>query len=89
MPLSLKSQLSKFVHKGQMSKEEYNTLIKKLDGHDREIRNKAISEFADRLIINFSDWQMSLAEVGNEKEFAMIDKAMIGIEKIAEQLKGE
>ena len=89
MPLSLKSQLSKFVHKGQISQEEYDALIKKLDGHDREIRSKAISDFADRLIINFSDWQMSVAKVGNEKEYETIGKAMIGSEKIAEQLKGE
>lgn len=46
MPLSLKTMLKKFVHKGQITQEEYDALIKKLDGHDKEIRNKAIDEFA-------------------------------------------
>ena len=52
MPLSLKSQLRKLAHKGLISKEEYNTLIKKLDWHDKEIRNKAIDEFAKALLVN-------------------------------------
>ena len=46
MPLSLKTMLKKFVHKGQITQEEYDALIKKLEGHDKEIRNKAIEEFA-------------------------------------------
>ena len=47
MPLSLKSHLKKFAHKGQITQEEYNALIKKLDGHDKELRERVISEFAE------------------------------------------
>ena len=49
--------------------------------------NMAIDEFARKLLINFNDWQMSVAEVGNEKEYETIGKAIIGIEEIAERLK--
>ena len=51
-------------------------------------RAKAIDELERRLIINFSNWQMSLAEIGNEKEYDTIEKAIKGIEEIAEQMKG-
>ena len=51
MPLSLKTMLKKFAHKGQITQEEYDALIKKLDGHDKEIRNKAIDEFAERISV--------------------------------------
>ena len=44
--------LKKFVHKGQITQEEYDTLIKKLEGHDKEIRNKVIDEFAKALLVN-------------------------------------
>ena len=54
---------------------------------ESEIRAKAIDEFARKLLINFNDWQMSVAEVGNEKEYETIGKAIIGIEEIAERLK--
>ena len=49
--------------------------------------NMAIDEFARKLLINFNDWQMSVAEVGNEKEYETIGNAIIGIEEIAERLK--
>lgn len=38
MPNSLKTKLSKLRHKGQITNEEYQELITKLDGHDAEIR---------------------------------------------------
>ena len=54
----------------------------------QEVREKAIDEFAKKLSMHFSDWQMSLAEVGNEREYETIEQAIKGIEEIAEQLKG-
>ena len=38
----------KWLHKGQISQEEYDAVIKKLDGHDKQIRNDAIDECADK-----------------------------------------
>ena len=47
MPLSLKSQLRKLAHKGQITKEEYSDLINKLEGHDHEIREEAYKKGYD------------------------------------------
>ena len=47
--MSLKVMLKKFAHKGQITQEEYDALIKKLEGHDKEIRSNAIDEFAEKL----------------------------------------
>ena len=54
---------------------------------ESEIMAMAIDEFARKLLINFNDWQMSVEEVGNEKEYETIGEAIIGIEEIAERLK--
>ena len=85
MPLSLKSHLKKFVHKGQITQEEYDSLVKKLDGHDKEIRAKAIEEFAEKCkelvkqgelydYVRWCNWNNSI--------FKWFDR-------VAEQLKGE
>ena len=49
MANSLRAKLSKLRHDRNITDAEYQELIKKLDGHDREIRNKVISEFTERL----------------------------------------
>ena len=79
MPLSLKCQLKKFAHNGQITSEEYNALIKRLDGHDKEIRNKAIEEFAEKLL----ERKTILFDNGHEYINAKY------VRKIAEQLKEE
>ena len=65
----------------------YDSVSKMLDDFESEIRAMAIDEFARKLLINFNDWQMSVAEVGNEKKYETIGQAIIGIEEIAERLK--
>lgn len=47
MPDSLNVKLSKLRHKGQISEEEYEELKRKLSGHDKEIRNKAIDDLIE------------------------------------------
>lgn len=44
MPLSLKRMLDKLLYKGKISKEEHAALINKLNGHDRELKNKVIND---------------------------------------------
>lgn len=39
--MSLKCMIDKWLHKGQISQEEYNAVIKKLDGHDANIEQDA------------------------------------------------
>ena len=47
MANSLREKLSKLRHDGHITDIEYQKFIKKLDGHDKELRNKAIDDFAN------------------------------------------
>lgn len=38
--------LDKWLHKGQISQEEYDAVIKKLDGHDKQVREEAYAKGA-------------------------------------------
>ena len=74
MPNSLRVKLKKLYYKGNLATEEYDELIHKLDGHDREIRNKTIDEFVKKLkdhgsTCNF-DWEYydEIAEQLKERE---------------------
>lgn len=44
MANSLRAKLSKLRHDGHITDAEYQAFIKKLDGHDAEIRNKAFNK---------------------------------------------
>lgn len=49
---SLVCMLKKLEHKGKIDKEELDSFIKKLDGHDEYIYNKAINDCLAVLKIN-------------------------------------
>lgn len=44
MPISLKCKLKKLNHDGSLTNEEYEDLLKKLDGHDKQIREEVIQD---------------------------------------------
>ena len=62
-------------YKRLLTDEEYQEIIKKLDGHDREIRNKAIDEFANKCKEKVMQTQISRLE-------------WFEIDEIARELKG-
>ena len=47
MPVSLKCKLEKLKHNGQINNDEYNSMIKKLNGHDMEIKRQLITKLTD------------------------------------------
>lgn len=53
MPMSLKCMIDKWLHKGQISQEEYDAVIKKLEGHDKQIREEVV-DLIDRHLWNYS-----------------------------------
>ena len=73
-------------YKRLLTDEEYQEIIKKMDGHDREIRNKSIDEFAETLknhLNQFDFWQFNfVASTG-----AVIRNYDYMIDEIAEELK--
>ena len=73
MPKSLRCKLSDLRYKRLITDEEYQEMIKKLNGHDREIRNKAIDEFAKAMKAMCHGITMAEKHIDN----------------VAEQLKGE
>ena len=50
MANSLRAKLSKLRHDGHITDNEYQAFLKKIDGHDREIYNKAIDDFFDEAL---------------------------------------
>ena len=83
MANSLRAKLSKLRHDGNITDAEYQKLIAKLDGHDKEIRAMAISDFLQFVYDNANN-----EEYANEDGWAMSD--LIDLEcKYLEQLKGE
>lgn len=62
MANSLRAKLSKLRYERNITDTEYQELIKKLDGHDKQIRVDVIEEFAERLSqtdINVSNYPMN------------------------------
>ena len=66
MPNSLKCKLSSLRYKRLLTDEEYQEIIKKMNGHDREIRNKAIDDFADRMIIMMPGHRQDILQVAEQ-----------------------
>ena len=101
MPLSLKSQLKKLVYKGLITAEEYDAMLKKLDGHDRELRASVIDEFAEKMKAElllckkiFSE-RRSLCESGSHMEgiysssIGTVNGVYSMVDEVAEKLKEE
>ena len=51
--MSLKCIIGKWLHKGQISQEEYDAVMKKLEGHDKQIRAEVIDECVEILRESF------------------------------------
>lgn len=49
MPNSLRVKLSKLRYKGEITQEEYAELIKKLEGHNKQIRAEVLDEYKQEL----------------------------------------
>lgn len=61
MPISLKCKLKKLNHNGSITDEECEDLLKKLDGHDKQIREDAIQEYKKK--IEFEEKWLLLCKV--------------------------
>lgn len=86
MANSLRAKLSKLRHDGHITEIEYHAFIKKMDGHDVEIRAKAIDEFAEKLM---TDVESFVGEVnGIRADLLTLDYFCEFVDEIAEQMKG-
>lgn len=65
MANSLRAKLSKLRHDGNITNAEYDELIKKLNGHDRENKNKIIDEITEiieRTYHNFGGYDLAFMQ---------------------------
>ena len=50
MANSLRAKLKKLKHDGNITEEDYQELLKKLDGHDKKLKKDVVDEFAEYYI---------------------------------------
>lgn len=65
MANSLRAKLSKLRHDKHVTDTEYNSLIKKLDGHDVAVKTQVIDDFASRMISMMPGHKDDILRVAN------------------------
>lgn len=81
MANSLRAKLSKLRHDGNITDAEYQKLIAKFDGHDKEIRAKIITAMSKAMKEYYPSCK------GAYRDFDVFFHAVMA--KVAEQLKEE
>lgn len=90
MANSLRAKLSKLRHDGHITDAEYQAFIKKMEGHDREIRAKAIDEYRERLKNDYQAYDIDFCLQDNEHFSYVYSCGVLEsyVDEIAEQMKG-
>ena len=57
MPKSLKVIFKKLSHDGKITEDEYKELVKKLDGHDKEVYDKGYNDALRDAVNAVNDFQ--------------------------------
>lgn len=87
MPMSLKCMIDKWLHKGQISQEEYDAVIKKLDGHNKQISAEAYKQGrADEQLQSIEDAKEQAKEYRVALEKAKEEVYKQGAKEFAEWL---
>lgn len=81
MANSLRTKLKKLAHDGKINQQELDDLLKKLDGHDKQIRNKAIGGFAE--------WLDLMCYLNDGEEMLFKDDVIDDYEKYLKRMEGE
>lgn len=90
MPNSLKSKIKKHLHKGNITKQEYEELVEKLNGHDTHIMAEAYQRGIFDLMCRLCDYCLTRPNECSECPFYNLDSlGVCEIVKIAEKVKEE
>lgn len=65
MANSLRAKIKQLRHKGKITQQEYDEIIKKLEGHDREVLTDYIDKVTDLLI---AEMEQKKAEIEKKKQ---------------------
>ena len=68
MPKSLKVMIKKLAHDGKITEEEYNDLIKKLDGHDIDLVTHIFKLISDIELLTDKEQRIFLKAMSRERE---------------------
>jgi hypothetical protein len=90
MANSLRSKIKKLCHDNNISEKMCNELLEKLEGHDRELRAKAIDEFAEAIRAIHYKYPIGTDADTNEPLYGHEDGTWHNLlDDVAEQMKGE
>ena len=90
MANSLRSKIKKLCHDNNISEKMCNELLEKLEGHDRELRAKAIDEFAAAIRDICHKYPIGTDADTNEPLYGHEDGTWHNLlDDVAEQMKSE
>lgn len=69
MPKSLKVMIKKLAHDGKITEEEYNDLIKKLDGHDAEVIRNTVESISNIELLTDREQRIFLKAMSRERDY--------------------
>lgn len=69
MPKSLKVMIKKLAHDGKITEEEYNDLIKRLDGHDAEVIRNTVESISDIELLTDKEQRIFLKAMSRERDY--------------------
>ena len=68
MPKSLKVMIKKLAHDGRITEEEYNDLLKKLDGHDADLVTRTVALICDIELLTDKEQRIFLKAMSRERD---------------------
>ncbi len=69
MPKSLKVMIKKLAHDGKITEEEYNDLIKKLDGHEEEVIRNTVESISNIELLTDREQRIFLKAMSRERDY--------------------
>lgn len=89
MSNSLKSKIKKHLHKGNITKQEYEELVEKLNGHDAHIRVEAYKRGVYDLMCRLCDYCLTRPNECSECPFWNTELGVCEVVAMAEQITEE
>lgn len=87
MPVSLKTMFKHLEYDRKISRAEYDALVEKLKGHDRQLYKKAIEDFSEKLCDALSDESVEAYFDGHECDILTLDGAVGCVLSVEAEMK--
>lgn len=87
MPVSLKTMLKHLEYDRKISRAEYDALVEKLKGHDRQLYKKVVEDFTEKLCDALSEESVETYFDGHECDMLTLDGAVGCVLIVAAEMK--